>query len=210
MFDSYSRFYDLFNQDKPYKKEIEFVHRWAGKPKSIFDIGCGTGSYWSYYPQGTHIVGIDKSQDMADKGKRIVCGDVTKFKTGARFECVTALFDVLNYIPKHDWWKNIPVKEGGFFIFNILDNKKFLKDGFSETNKYAMEMMRTINPIKHDSRSVDLLIEIFGESGRLFQEIHKMYIHSHADIKRFCGKEFEIVEVKPTKKWMTWYKLIKK
>ena len=209
---NYSKYYDLLNRDKPYQKEIKFVYRWAKKPKSIFDIGCGTGSYWKYYPPKTKIFGVDKSRSMSaqpnDRGE-IICADITGLKVESQFDCATALFDVINYIPTHDWWKRIPVKKMGYFIFDIWDKNKIDQDGFRTTVKNIGDISRSIIPINHNERSVTLLIDVYVGK-KYFKEKHKMYLHSHEDILNFCGKEFEIVSVKSTKFWQTWYKCKRK
>ncbi len=210
----YARLYDLFNQNKPYKKEIDFIYRWAKKPNSVFDIGPGTGSYWHHYPKDVHILGVEKSLAMADQIEsrgRIICSDIMNYKhRGMNYDCATALFHVMNYIPRHSFWKRLPIKKGGYFIFDILDKKKVEKDGFSETEKTVAGVYRRITPVRCNGKFVDLEIYIMEYADVDYTEKHRMYIYSHADIKRFCGKEFEIVEVKPTKNWTTWYKLRRK
>ena len=206
---SYSQFYDLFNRDKPYQKEVEFVYKWAQKPESIIDLGCGTANYWKYYPKETKIIGLDKSASMINKNKPVVRGDVKDLPMFFdSLDCATALFDVLNYIQSHEWWKNIPIKKGGYFVFDIWDKKKVDKQGFKETAKTAGNLVRSIVPISYDGKSANLSVMVFQDDTILAcTEIHKMYVHSHKDIERFCGKEFEIVDVKPTKRWQCWYKL---
>lgn len=201
---NYASFYDLCNTDKSYKKEIEFVYRWADKPKWVFDVGAGTGNYWKYYPKGTYVLGIDKSGAMASQNKNIICGDITKHKQTGRFDCATALFDVINYIPRHGWWKNLPLESGTYWVFDIWDKKKVDKQGFEKTIKVMKNSRRTITPIRYDGESVDLEIRVEGEDF-FFTEKHRMYLHSHDEIKRFCGKEFKVVDVKPTRRWQTWY-----
>lgn len=219
----YAKLYDLFNMEKPYKKEVGFVYKWGKRPKSILDIGCGTAIYWKYYPKHVHLFGVDKSQSMIDTSfmREIIRGDITKLKIDSSFDCATALFDVINYIPKHDWWKNLPIKKGGYFIFDIWDKEKVDRDGFRETFKEISGIKRTISPSKiylgtaleldddYDGRRVNLNVN-FCDGFKWFSERHTMYVHSHEDILRFCGKEFEIVDVKPTKTWQTWYKLRRK
>jgi hypothetical protein len=56
---------------------------------------------------------------------------------------------------------------------------------------------------------VDLRIDFF-DGKAIFTENHTMYLHSYDDIVRFCGDDFEIVDVKPTKRWQTFYKCRKK
>jgi|SRR3990167_1470212 len=213
MFSKYARYYDLFNQNKPYKKEIEFVYQWAKKPRTIFDIGPGTGNYWKFYPKKTVLFGVEKSKSMADRAnvvEEIVCADIRNFRMESRFDCATALFDVINYISTNDWWKNIPVKKGGYFIFDIWDKEKVNQDGFIIKAKANGTSIRIITPIGYDGKSVRLNISVFENDLPQFEEIHQMYVYSHEDILRFCGKEFEVAEVKPTERWQAWYKLRRK
>ena len=205
---NYAQYYNLFNSDKPYQKEIEFVYEWAEKPKSIFDIGSGTGSYWKFYPKETQLMGVEKSQSMIPKTQQIICADIMTYKHKGAFDCATALFDVINYIPRHDWWKNIP---SDTFIFDMWDKKKVLKDGFKETTKKIGGVTRNIVPLHWDKKRVYLRIQVYEEATeRFFEEEHVMHLHSHEDIERFCGKQFKIVDVVPTRRWMTWYKLKRK
>lgn len=211
----YAELYDLFNSDKPYKKEINFVYRWASKPRTVFDIGPGTGDYWKYYPAKTILFGVEKSRAMADKScanGEIICQDIRNFTMDSRFDCATALFDVINYIPTHKWWKNIPVKKDGFFVFDIWNTKKIERDGFRDTFKKAGFLSRKISPVGQSEKHVDLRIDIvdFAARKKLVSEIHRMYLHTHDDILEFCGKNFEVVEVVSTTSWQTWYKCLRK
>lgn len=214
MFANYARYYELFNQDKDYKKEIDFIYKWAEKPEWIFDIGCGAGNYWKYYPKKTKIFGVDESKDMlqfADDKRCIgkVCADISSYVHSGRFECATALFDVINYIPGHAWWKNIPIDKGYFLIFDIWDKEKVVRDGFKKTVKEVNGIKRTITPLEYDGKTVTLEIEI-NDDGMIFQEHHKMYVYSYAQIETFCGNDFKIVDTKAGKGWQKWYKLRKK
>lgn len=205
----YSRYYDLFHREKPYKKEIDFVYKWAEKPKTIFDIGCGTAKYWKYYPDKTAIVGIDKSRAMASIAGGIICADITKYEAQGSFDCATALFDVLNYIPNLGWFDNIPVKKGGHFIFDVWDKEKVDRDGFEETHKKVNGIFRRITPGFYDGFDVELKIEVI-ESNKRFVENHQMYVHGLEDIERACGKDWQISGIQKTNTWQTWYKLKKR
>lgn len=205
----YARHYDAFNKDKPYKKEINFVYKWAEKPKWIFDIGAGNGSYWKYYPKRTNIFGIEKSGAMCWSNQRIFQGDIQTYKHSGRVDLVTALFDVINYIPDHSWWKDLPLDTGGYFIFDILNYESIMKEGFKETKKYADGIWRVITPIEQDNTSVRLKITLTN-STTCVSEIHTMYLYDHEDILGFCGDEFKFVDMKRTEKWQTWYRLQRK
>lgn len=210
---NYSQYYDLFHKDKPYKQETKFVYEWAMKPKSILDIGCGTAIYWKYFPRATEIMGIEKSKQMINghaKDGKIICADVSELPLGfEKFDSAMALFNVINYIPINDWWKKIPIKKGGYFIFDIWNKSKVMRDGFKTTTKVIGDVFRRITPDRWDNNSVDLKIE-FGNQKDYSVEFHRMFLHSHKDILGFCGKHFELVCVKQTDSWQTWYKCRRK
>jgi len=206
----YSRYYDLFNSEKPYRKEINFIYKWAGKPQWILDIGCGTCSYWKYYPKSVDILGVDRSLDMAAQADNdVAISDIRTFNHSGKFQCVTALFDVINYIPSHDWWWRLRLVTGGSFIFDIWDKEKVDAQGFKTNLKMKNRISRTITPINYDGKIVDLKIEVTDGLLKI-TENHRMYLYSHEDIVGFCGDAFEIAEVKKTKSWQTWYRIVKK
>jgi SAM-dependent methyltransferase len=212
----YAQYYDLFNDDKNYKKEIQFVNKWAKRPKTILDIGCGTAQYWRFFHPKQIINGIEQSPMMSGKSqftRQIQTGNIMRVKfPKVKYDCVTALFDVINYIPDHDWWKKLPIKRGGYFIFDIFDKEKVDRDGFQTTIKNRGNLERYIRPLEYNGKTAILKIYLTGYDAQDFftSEKHKLFIWSMKDIKRFCDKQFEIVEVKKTKKWQTWIKLKRK
>lgn len=216
MFDkSYSDYYDFLNYDKDYKSEIEMIYKMAGKPKRILDVGCGTAFYWKYLPEGIQVCGIEKSINMILKSNyagHIAHGDVLKqpnLEGYSKFDLVTALFDVMNYLPRHDWWYRLPLKKGGYFIFDIFDKRKVDRDGFLETRRNANGVERRIIPGNYDGRAVNLKILLHGDDW-VETEIHKLYIYSQKEIETFAQGNFEIVKTLETSKWQTWYIIRKK
>ena len=222
----YSRYYEVFNQDKNRKKEIDFVYKWAGTPATVLDIGCGTANYWKHFPEGTIVHGIEKSEYMASRSPwapRIVVADIATMAvpcikraipdTFANlfdiYDSATAIFDVINYLPDHKWWKYLPIKTGGYFIFDVWDKTKVDAEGFKETLKRFGGISRRIIPLGYNGQAVDLRIEIF-DNGITLHERHRMFVYSRQEIEDFCGDDFLIVDVKKTKDWQTWYRLQKK
>ena len=231
MFKKYAKFYDCLYSDKPYRKEIQFIYSWANCPKSILDIGAGTASYWDYFPEKAMVVGIEKSGEMIKKSKhskfilemdildlrgkvRIPCiasemplegGGGLPILLGYPFDAVTALFDVINYIPDHSWWEYLPLKQGGYFIFDIWDYEKVMDEGFNVTTKKFGKLTRTIYPFVFGNE-VRLRIEV-EEGTNNYIENHVMYLFNDRDIKGFCRNRFEVVDKRATDTWQTWYKL---
>jgi SAM-dependent methyltransferase len=211
---NFAECFDPMNSGKDYKKEIRFVYNWAGRPKSILDIGCGTANYWKHLPKKVFMGGIERSPDMASHSEfkdRILCADITRctFSKKRHYDCVTALFDVMNYIPRHEWWKRLPVKKGGYFVFDIWNKEKVDRDGFRSTIREAGNVERYIRPMSYDGHIVKLKIYLTGYHDREFFDVerHTMYVWSEREIRRFAGRYFKVVEIKKTKRWQTFYKL---
>ena len=214
---SYAESYEALNHKKPYKQEIEFVYDWAHKPKRILDIGAGTGHYWEFYPNRVEVRGIEKSAAMIEQSKYkgyLDEIDVAKFYAQPvsayhGFDCMTALFDVINYLPDNSWWKNAPLKEGGYFIFDIFDTEKIKKDGFKKTVRVVDEWLRIIRPEYSGGNKVVLDIEVFFRTRLFSHEQHTMYLYDFDDIVELAGEEFDIVDLKKTEGWQMWLKLKK-
>ena len=211
---SYAQYYNRFNFEKDYKKEIEFVYGWAENPKRILDVGCGTANYWKYFPEGAVIRGVERSRAMIDASEhtdKILCDDVLDIRKEwkNKVDLVTALFDVMNYIPIHNWWGKLPIKKGGYFVFDVWHKGKVDQELFKKTVRTYGDMIRIITPLEYDGKEVRLEISVECK-GQVNSEIHTMYVYSHREIERLCGDDFEIVEVRQTKKWQTWYKLKRK
>ncbi len=118
VFGDYARYYNLLYRDKDYAGEAEFVlevlARHGNRPKSLLDLGCGTGRHaWELAKRGIEVTGVDRSEEMLRLGRqsfanapplpagaaapRLVEGDVRSVRLGRRFEAVTSLFHVLSY-----------------------------------------------------------------------------------------------------------------
>jgi SAM-dependent methyltransferase len=65
----FAYYYDRLMEDMPYPEWIDFVQQCWGrvdiKPKTVVDLGCGTGNITIPLAQlGYHLTGIDLSEDM--------------------------------------------------------------------------------------------------------------------------------------------------
>ena len=72
----------------------------------VLDLGCGTGRFMELaINQGiSKIKGLDLSRAMvAEASKKnldVICQDITEVKE--QFDCIVAIFDVINYIPRQE------------------------------------------------------------------------------------------------------------
>src|SRR5260370_19816834 len=102
VFQKYANLYDLFYAKKDYSRECAYIlnlltRHLGRKPKSILDLGCGTGGHaliWA--SKGVAVTGLDRSEAMLEQARRtlqavsgrvlFVNGDVRKFNLGKKFD----------------------------------------------------------------------------------------------------------------------------
>ncbi|MBI4651329.1 methyltransferase domain-containing protein [Candidatus Desantisbacteria bacterium] len=110
--EEYSSSYDYFYKDKDYEKECDFLEsifeKFSYKPKTILDIGCGTGGHALVLAKrGYDIVGIDRSIHMLNIAKQkknelgleaeLIEGDITKIVLNRKFDAIISMFAVMSY-----------------------------------------------------------------------------------------------------------------
>ena len=127
---------DLYAKVEPYlsfEEEIYTLHReflkfiMVNDLNNIIDIGCGQGYFLENLMVNKKTAfGIDLSveqikacEERSLNAKAIDLKDVKE-----KFDCATAIFDVLNYIPKEDLKTfitqvNVVLNQGAYFIFDV-------------------------------------------------------------------------------------------
>lgn len=139
-FVKYAEYYDLFYQDKGYKKETGYVdsliRRYCGKHnKTLLDVGCGTGGHAIWFvKKGYKVFGIDRSREMIAlaKGKfsqdnraEFSIQDACSFSSRRKFDIAVSLFHVMSYLTANEVFVESLVnihnhlKKGGLFIFDF-------------------------------------------------------------------------------------------
>ena len=108
----YASAYDYIYQDKDYEKECDFVEavfsEFSGKPKSVLDLGCGTGGHALILARrGYRVVGVDRSKNMLDIAKKkakeaeisieFLEGDIASLDLQKEFDAVISMFSVMSY-----------------------------------------------------------------------------------------------------------------
>jgi SAM-dependent methyltransferase len=133
-FEFSAQYYDLIYKDKDYERETDFletIFSRYGKPKSVLEVGCGTGNYTKILSsRGYKVTGLDISESMLSVAKRkcdcdFVLGDVCDVSLNKKFDACIALFAVLGYIVENakiaQALCNIRshLKSNGLFVFDV-------------------------------------------------------------------------------------------
>lgn len=111
----YAKYYDLLYQDKNYEAEVNYIEEIifsdsARGPRSILELGCGTGIHTKLLVERGHSLhAIDLSSNMLEIARRRTAdsdlvgrlefdyGDVRDYRAGKKFDVVLSLFHVASY-----------------------------------------------------------------------------------------------------------------
>ncbi|MGB0990653.1 MAG: class I SAM-dependent DNA methyltransferase [Halarcobacter sp.] len=116
-------------QDEVYNLHNEFMSIVFDKElDNILDVGCGQGFFIeSLNLNQKNAYGIDLSSEQIDACKQrgvenVACIDLKDVKE--KYDCATAIFDVINYIPKDslkEFFENVykALNDKGYFIFDV-------------------------------------------------------------------------------------------
>eukprot|EP01029_Cantina_marsupialis_P007046 TRINITY_DN17781_c1_g1_i1.p2 TRINITY_DN17781_c1_g1~~TRINITY_DN17781_c1_g1_i1.p2 ORF type:complete len:171 (+),score=35.96 TRINITY_DN17781_c1_g1_i1:1344-1856(+) len=148
-------------QEEVYELHKEFLaHVMTKELDNILDIGCGQG----YFIENLNLnkktsFGIDLSEQQIEFCKQKGLENVASMpleEVENKYDCATAIFDVINYIPQNQLEKffqdtNKVLNENGYFIFDV--NTYF---GFDEVAQGCITLDRddkfiTIDAIFEDN-----------------------------------------------------------
>lgn len=179
----------------------------ANQVKTLIDIGCGQGDFCLLTQKnGIKTLGVDLSSKQIElaskKDIKVKCCDIKDIDE--KFECATAIFDVLNYIPKKElsnflqYTYNL-LEEDGFFIFDI--NTLF---GFEEiaqgTLTIDLEEKFIAIDANFEQNTLFTDITLFRASNGLYNKetgtIEQYYHDKTTFLKLFKKIGFELVDIK--------------
>ena len=208
---------DLYARVEPYldfEEEVYTLHKeflrfiMVNELDNIIDIGCGQGYFLEnlkinkkkYFGIDLSVEQIKVCQEKNLNAKAIALEDVKE-----KFDCATAIFDVLNYIPKEDLkafinQTNIVLNQGAYFIFDV--NSYF---GFDEVAQGCISIDLKDKFISIDANfednklQTDITLFEMQENGLFSKESDSIIQEYHS--KEFLTKllkecNFEIQEIK--------------
>ena len=208
---------DLYARVEPFlsfEEEIYTLHKeflkfiMVNDLDNIIDIGCGQGYFLENLMVNKKTAfGIDLSveQIKACEERNLNAKVIDLADVKEKFDCATAIFDVLNYIPKEDLklfitQVNIVLNQGAYFIFDV--NSLF---GFEEVAQGCITIDLEDKFIAIDANfennKLQTDITLFTkENGGLFSKESDSIIQEY-HTKEFLRKllkecNFEIQEIK--------------
>ena len=196
--------YAKIEQYLEFDDEVEALHNTFKEivdelnPNSLIDIGCGQGAFLDIIQSNLlDSFGIDLSSYQIDialkKNLNVKC--INLCKVDKKYDCATAIFDVINYIPKkniRDFFKctNKILNKNGYFIFDINTLYGFEEVAQGSLNINLKDKFIAIDAI-YESKTLQTNITLFSKKDKLYikeNETIKQFYHT----KKFLTKELEL------------------
>jgi len=195
--------YGTIEEYLDFEDEIHHLYKTIGhtvlskNPKTLIDIGCGQGEFCHIMElNGIKTFGVDLSSkqiEMANlKGTNAKCIDVKDVEE--KFECATATFDVINYIPKED------IKEFLTNCYNVIEDKGHFIFDINSLYGFDTVAQGTLNiELKDKFIAIDAIFEedILYTDITLFTQEDKedKYTKNSGTIKQFCYNNDELSNI---------------
>lgn len=207
MSDDYSNvasLYDFLQREFPVEKLVAFIFRYFGRkgfrPKSVLDIGCGTGSFVvELCKKGLRCSGLDASQEMISVARKkskdvnFFTGDMADFLLKDKVDLVTAISSPL-YMGNFDKsrrascfssvFKNLNTP--GYFVFDILNFGNFESCLAKKSRKFPITSKFEHEGVSYNT-SIDyanpdkISLKIFKSEGNSLV-LEQVYERSDADV----------------------------
>ena len=196
---------DLYSKIEPYLGFDEEVHRLYREflsniakrdISSVLDVGCGQGSFLELLRINgisSHGIDLSKEQIKACKEKGLSADAIDLCEIDREYECLSAVFDVINYIPGYELSSFIKcaaraAKKEGWFICDA--NTLF---GFEEVAQGALII---------DEEDMFIAIDAFFEDNALttnmtlFEKQNKdAYSKEQSSITQYYHSKEQLIDI---------------
>jgi SAM-dependent methyltransferase len=222
---SYAKYYDqIYLTKKDYQKESETVKgvikQFEKKqPKTLLDMGCGTGEHLKYLSSDFQCTGIDVNRNMIRIAKNKVpnakfkVANMIKFRLKEKFDVIICLFSSIGYVQTfnnliktlENFYEHLNGK--GLAIVEPWIFKKDFKKGYLALDTYENEKVKLVRMATSKivrSKWLIFMHYLIGEKGeiRYVRELHKMLALNYPDyIKAFESTRFKDVKFLKENLW---------
>ena len=214
-FIEYSKYYDILNEEKDYKKEADYIlslvsnHFKIKSPESLLEIGCGTGKHLDHLKTNfSQIDAFDRSEEMINIAKQnnndinYFCADINDFQSEKKYDVIISLFHVLSYQTDNQSVSRMfeivknNLADGGLFIFDCWYGPAVLsikpENRSRKIIKDDFELIRIAAPeLLYDKNVVNVNYDVIvlpkkNQEVIRFNELHKMRYFFNPELQQFC------------------------
>jgi len=213
---SYALAYDLLNEGKPYREEVNFVlslyetlNKPGSSPTNVLDLGCGSGMHLSMFPASVRKTGVDLSESMlAIAGKRnlpnatYVHTNIGDFRSDEQFDLIYLLFHVMSYqTTESDLGRAFAtmydnLTNNGMAIFDFWHRAAWDNDPpvtrMTTRKNSVVEVKRVSSPILDRLTGlVSIDMDIFVHESGMDEETY-VHFSEHHDMRSYTLQEFSL------------------
>lgn len=210
-FKSYSKYYDHLYHDKNYQAETDYlvniIEKYHDNPKSIVDLGCGTGKHAKLLAQrGYEVMGVDSSEEMigiASKNSDLnfQLADISSFHFDKKFDVALSIFHVFSYLTENEElvssFANINkhLAEKGLLIIDVWHtpavHKQLPEARTKVVENEKLKIVRKANPVID---SLNNTVDVKYELDVLDKETQTTeHIEEDHNIRHFSKPEIELL-----------------
>lgn len=209
---SYEQFayvYDRLMADMPYDEWLRFAEESFakyGKPRTIVDLGCGTGNLTiPMAERGYEMIGIDLSDDMLAVAQQKYASitwlqqDMREWEVSEQVDAVVSFCDCLNYLTEEEDWTGTfgrvfdGLKDGGLFLFDMhsiaqlesyAENQPFVFDEESISYIWTSDYDTERNEIEH---ALTIFATEPGTGDSLYRKFTEYHVQRAFQLSKVIG-----------------------
>jgi cyclopropane fatty-acyl-phospholipid synthase-like methyltransferase len=218
VYKNFSKVYDIMMEYADYDgwKDMveEKIERYGDTPKTILDLGCGTGEVLLRLISDYEMTGVDLSKEMVEIANRKIDAasfyvqDMRGLKLDKKHDVVISLFDTVNHLISLEGlkktfssvWKNL--NEDGLYIFDVV-TRELMEEMFPGGNFIddRGDIMIIWEHEHDDEEGIDYVDTTFfvKQKNGMFKKITEEYVKKIFTVDEIINtaKEvgFQVVEV---------------
>lgn len=197
----YDNLLNHVDYDKWYQHVMDICAAHECSIESYLDLACGTGSLLKRFnDQNIKLVGMELNAKMLELAqikndkKKItwIQSDMLNFSIKDKFDCITCLFDSVNYLRDEDEMIRMfnlvakHLKKNALFIFDIVTEKTCLEYFFNFTDKDQIDGLDIDRYHHYDfNQKIQHTEMLFYTKDEEILEHHQQHIYSEEEIRDF-------------------------
>ncbi len=195
-------YYDYLLRHVDYERWYRYIRslmfRYIHDPRSILEIGCGTGKFGAKFSRDDFTVfGMDVSLEMLRMAKprarrhfSVFCGDVRNFALSCTIDFIFSVHDTMNYLLTYDELQSafISVRnimhEQSIFMFDLTTEHNIRRFFDGKVSRHVRGKAEVVweNSYDAESKIVSSILTVKKSDGKIEVETHRQRIYETREI----------------------------
>lgn len=194
-YQEFAKYYDIFYQNKDYKKEVKFLLNFIDDNMNVLDIGCGTGIHASLLQkENISVDGLDLNKEMLDIAKKRIKGslynqNMLNIDINKKYNIIISMFAVLNHLKNTDELEIVFKNMSNILLPNgkILIDLHIPKSSGEKIDTYFNISRKMIWNYEKEEK-IEISKIIFNVNNETFETEHIFKIFSIEDVIKCANK----------------------